>query len=206
VAAVLERTHREQPGIKGVGLERLRLQVEPRLPVSAFLPFLQRLAKRGDIVVDGAVVRLARHEAKLSAEDQKTWSRIVPLLSDTARFRPPRTNEIAAALSLREAEVRRLLKQLAKMAAVDEIAPDHFFLRETVAEMVDIVADLSAKGSGGQFSAADFRDRLDNGRKVAIQILEFFDRHSVTARHGDLRRINDARRDLYRRGSPAATS
>ena len=129
VAAVLERAHREQPGIKGVGIERLRLQVEPRLPAPAFSPFLQRLAKRGDIAVDGAVVRLARHEAKLSAEDQKTWSLIVPLLSDAARFRPPRTNEIAAALSLREAEVRRLLKQLAKMAAVDEIAPDHFFLR-----------------------------------------------------------------------------
>ena len=37
-------------------------------------------------------------------------------------------------------------------------------------------------------AAAQFRDRLDNGRKVAIQILEFLDRHGVTMRRGDLRR------------------
>ena len=56
--------------------------------------------------------------------------------------------------------------------------------------------------SGGQgaeraFTAAQFRDRVDNGRKVAIQILEFFDRHGVTLRRGDLRRINQHRLDLF---------
>ena len=52
--------------------------------------------------------------------------------------------------------------------------------------------------TNGQFTAAQFRDRLDNGRKVAIQILEFFDRHGVTLRRGDLRRINKHRLDLFR--------
>ena len=51
-----------------------------------------------------------------------------------------------------------------------------------------------------------FRDRLDNGRKVAIQILEFFDRHGVTLRRGDLRRVNPRRLDLFPRdaGEPPA--
>jgi len=30
------------------------------------------------------------------------------------------------------------------------------------------------------FSAAEFRDKLDNGRKLAILILEFFDRYGIT--------------------------
>ena len=38
----------------------------------------------------------------------------------------------------------------------------------------------SRRGAEREFTAAQFRDRLDNGRKVAIQILEFFDRHGVT--------------------------
>ena len=76
------------------------------------------------------------------------------------------------------------------------LAHDHFFLRGTVAEMVETAADLAAKAATGQFTAAEFRDRLDNGRKVAIQILEFFDRHGVTLRRGDLRRINKHRLDL----------
>ena len=68
--------------------------------------------------------------------------------------------------------------------------------------MVAIAADVAAAAPNGEFSAAQFRDRLDNGRKVAIQILEFFDRHGVTLRRGDLRRINPHRLDLF--GGPPA--
>ena len=68
-----------------------------------------------------------------------------------------------------------------------------------MAEMVDIAADVAATSQDGQISAAQFRDRLDNGRKVAIQILEFLDRQAVTVRRGDLRRINKQRLDLFRR-------
>ena len=94
--------------------------------------------------------------------------------------------------------MRRLLKLLGRMGKVDEVAPDHFFLRDTVAEMVEIAADVAAQARQGEFIAAQFRDRLDNGRKVAIQILEFFDRHGVTLRRGDLRRMNPQRLDLFR--------
>jgi selenocysteine-specific elongation factor len=41
-------------------------------------------------------------------------------------------------------------------------------------------------GLGDDFTAAQFRDRLDNGRKLAILILEFFDRPGITVRRGDL--------------------
>jgi hypothetical protein len=92
-----------------------------------------------------------------------------------------------------------LLKLLGRMGRVDEGAHDHFFLRATVAEMVEIVVDLSQTQPLGQFTASQFRDRVDNGRKVAIQILEFFDRHGVTLRRGDLRRVNKHRLDLFRK-------
>lgn len=100
-------------------------------------------------------------------------------------------------LDLDEAEVRRLFKLLARLGRVHEVAQDHFFLADVVGEMVEIAADLEAEH--GPFSAAQFRDRLDNGRKVAIQILEFFDRHGVTVRRGDLRRINPRRIELFPR-------
>ena len=46
-------------------------------------------------------------------------------------------------------------------------------------------------------TAAQFRDRLANGRKVAIQILEFFDRAGVTVRIGDERRVRTDRLGLF---------
>ena len=64
-------------------------------------------------------------------------------------------------------------------------------------EMATIVADVAATAEDGAFTAAQFRDRVDNGRKVAIQILDFFDRHGVTLNRGDLRRVNKHRLDLF---------
>jgi selenocysteine-specific elongation factor len=83
------------------------------------------------------------------------------------------------------------------MGRVDEVAHDHFFLRGTVAEIVAIAQAVGAGKPDGQFTAADLRDRLNNGRKVAIQILEFLDRHGVTVRRGDLRRVDPRRLDLF---------
>ena len=102
--------------------------------------------------------------------------------------------------------MRRVLKLLSRQGKVIEIAPDHFFLRETAAEMAAIAADIAADAGDGQFNAAQFRDRLDNGRKVAIQILEFFDRHGVTLRRGDLRRVNPQRLDLFRRAADGGST
>src|SRR5207302_597133 len=92
-----------------------------------------------------------------------------------------------------------------RMGKVNEVAHDHFFLRETVGEMVGIIIDLGTLSASGLFTAAQFRDRVDNGRKVAIQILEFFDRHGVTLRRGDLRRVNKHRLDLFRRTAETAS-
>ena len=74
---------------------------------------------------------------------------------------------------------------------------------DTLAEMAGIATELAGLHPAG-FNAAQFRDRLDNGRKVAIQILEFLDRHGVTIRRGDLRRINRRRLDLF--GPPPGLS
>jgi selenocysteine-specific elongation factor len=169
--------------------------VAPRLPGQIFTTLLQGLARTNDITLDGAWVRLPGHEARLSAADEALWRRIEPLIGATERFRPPRVRDLAGALEVPEPSVRRLLKLLGRMGRLDEVAHDHFFLRSTVAEMVAIAVDLVAQH--GQFTAAQFRDRVDNGRKVAIQILEFFDRHGVTFRRGDLRHTNKHRLDLF---------
>jgi selenocysteine-specific elongation factor len=190
--------HAENPDQPGMGRERLRLQLEPRLPAPAFAAALQALARGKEIALDGAWVRLPGHEIRLTGDEEGLWRAVRPLLADKERFRPPRIRDISGTIGRDEADVRRLCKLLGRLGKVDEVAHDHFFLRNTVAEMVEIAVDLAAKAPDGQFAAAQFRDRLDNGRKVAIQILEFLDRHGVTLRRGDLRRINRHRLDLFR--------
>src|SRR5262249_39970078 len=60
--AALEAFHKENPDLPGVGLEKIRLQLDPRLPASAFRLFIQGMAAKGQVALDGAWVRLAGHE------------------------------------------------------------------------------------------------------------------------------------------------
>ncbi len=190
--------HADNPDLPGIGMERLRLQLEPRLPAPLFAAALQSLARAKEVALDGAWVSLPGHELRLTAAEEALWRKVGPLIAGEERFRPPRVRDIAGLTGVGESDVRRLFKLASRLGKVDEVAHDHFFLRGTVAEMLDIAADLAATAPNGQFTAAAFRDRLDNGRKVAIQILEFFDRHGVTLRRADLRRINKHRLDLFR--------
>ena len=133
----------------------------------------------------------------MTDQDQALWDRIAPSLSGPIRFRPPRVRDFSTDFGVDEKEVRRVLKLTQKLGRTDQIAHDHFFARSTTSEMVAILRDVTAASSDGWFTAADFRDRVQNGRKVAIEILDFFDRHGVTLRRGDLRRLNPHRLDQF---------
>ena len=196
ICSALDTFHTCHPDLPGIGLEKLRLQITPRLPVPIFGGLAQRLARAGEIRFDRAYIRRPAHEVVLSPEDDRLWARILPLLADGERFRPPRVRDIARDLKIDEKVVRRLARLATRRGDVEEIAGDHYFLYATVVEMAGIARDLAAHEAQG-FSVIQFRDRLDNGRKVAIQILEFFDRHGLTMRRGDVRRINVHRASLF---------
>jgi selenocysteine-specific elongation factor len=189
--------HAEYPDLQGLGREQLRVVSRPRLPKPSFDVALKKLAGSSQLVLDGAFVRLPSHEVQLAPDDKAAWEAAAPLLGGTQRFRPPRVRDLAEATGCTERDLRRVLKRAGRMGWADEVAHDHFFLRSTVSEMTTIIAGLSAAAKDGSFSAAQFRDQVDNGRKVAIQILDFFDRHGVTLRKGDERRINRHRLDLF---------
>ncbi|SFB33221.1 selenocysteine-specific translation elongation factor SelB [Rhizobium sp. NFR07] len=194
---LLTAFHAESPELQGQGRERLRMAMTPRLPAPAFLAVLRTEVAAGNIVLEGAFVRLSGHIAQLGEVEETLYAEILPHLIGENRFRPPRVRDFADMLGADEREVRRVLKLCARLGRVDQVRHDHFFTRATTAEMVEIVRQVAAQAEHGEFAAAAFRDRVSSGRKVAIEILEFFDRHGVTLRRGDLRRINPHRLDLF---------
>lgn len=181
IVETLKTFHETKADAPGLQAERLRVTLKRRWPASVFKVLLDREIRAKTVVVDGAFLRLPGHSLKLGSRDEALWNKIAADMTRD-RFKPPRVRDFAQAYGATEVDTRRLLQRLSKLGRVVEVAPDHFFLRPVLAEMVAIV-----NGFDHEFSAAEFRDKLDNGRKLAIQILEFFDRHGITIRRGDLR-------------------
>jgi selenocysteine-specific elongation factor len=165
--------------------------MKKRWPQAVFRALLDQEVAAKTVVVDGPFLRLPGHSLKLGARDEALWKKISADLT-RERFKPPRVRDFAQTYGVPEADVRRLMRRLGQLGRVVEIAQDQYFLRPVVAEMIGI-----AHGFGADFTAAQFRDKLDNGRKVAILILEFFDRHGITVRRGDLRRTVPAKLEQY---------
>src|SRR5690606_41778929 len=133
----------------------------PPRPVPVFTAALRKLIEAGEVALDRTWVRRPGHEVKFSPEEEQIWQGIKPMLAHE-RFRPPRVRDIANAMDIPEAFVRRLMQMAARRGDVDEIAHDHFFLRSTVQEIAQIAIDIAAKSPTGTFTAAEFRDRLQN--------------------------------------------
>ncbi|MFN3565474.1 MAG: SelB C-terminal domain-containing protein, partial [Burkholderiaceae bacterium] len=196
--AAVAGTHEREPEMPGVEQNRLRRMVAPALSADAFADLVEELLREGRLVRRGAFVGDPAHRAELARDERVRWERIKPLLMEN-RFHPPRVRDIARDTGIAETEVRALLRRVARVGEVTLVAHDHFFLSDAVAAMAEIVGELSA--AHGAARAAEFRDRIGTGRKLAIQILEFFDRVGYTRRVRDdhlVRRDNPWRGDERR--------
>lgn len=183
---VLATFHDLKPELPGMAIDHVRLALRREFPRPLFAAIAARLARDGVVALQSHWLRLPGHSARLGPDDALLWTRIKPLI-ERERFKPPRVRDLGTALGVAEQKVRRTCKSLVRVGELTEVAHDHFFPRAAVAEMAGIAARLSTPEKP-DFSASDFRDQLDNGRKVAIQVLEFFDREGLTLRRGDVRR------------------
>jgi len=83
--------------------------------------------------------------------------------------------------------VRQLFKRLSRAGELYPVAHDHYFTASAVAELASIVRKVNEEQ--GAARAAPFRDIIfedgGGGRKVAIRILELFDRIGYARRVRD---------------------
>ncbi len=143
--------HAENPDLQGLAAERLRLALDPRLPRPVFLAALARVVGAGKAVTEGSWVRIAgsRSPTQPGRRGALGPHRAVISRKIVERFRPPRVRDLAGLTGEPETDVRRICKLASRSGRVDQVAPDHFFARATVAEMAEIVRDLSSQDPEG---------------------------------------------------------
>jgi selenocysteine-specific elongation factor len=163
----------------GVERDRLRRLTLPTLTRPAFDALLSEPLKTGLIAQTNAWLHLPEHRVQIAASDRDLWEILKPLLN-AEPYNPPRVRDIARASGISEDTVRALFKRVARIGEAYPVAHDHYFTASTVADLAQRVAALNARN--GFARAATLRDEIGGGRKVAIHILEFFDRIGYTRR------------------------
>ena len=180
--AALATEHERAPDMVGVERERLRRLTLPTLERAAFDALVAELLAAGRLAASRAWLHLPEHQASLAPGDRDLFAALKPLL-DAQPFGPPRVRDVGKASGTAEDAVRQLFRRVARAGELYPVAHDHYFTADAVAGLAAIVAELNAEKAAAR--AADLRDRIGGGRKVAIHILEFFDRIGYTRRVRD---------------------
>ncbi len=180
VVVELEQFHQREPDIAGVERERLRRKALPTLPTAPFAALIDSMVDDGSVVVaQGRFIALPGHKVEFSGAEQLNWEKTLPLLM-AEPFQPPRVRPLAKEIGIAEDEMRRLMGKSARLGLTYRVAHDHYYLTAAVKDLAAHVAALI--DADGVAKAAPFRDRISTGRKLAIQILEFFDTIGYTRR------------------------
>ena len=187
VLDALAQAHAQRPDELGPDRERLRRGACPALDRPAFAGLLDGLTAAGLAARTGPWVHLPGHAVRLVAADETLWQTGIRPLLEAQPFQPPRVRDLARALDQDEDGTRQLLKRLVGMGEVYRVAHDHYFTRAAVADLSVIALRLTE--TDGEARAAAFRDAIGTGRKLAIQVLEFFDRIGYSRRIGEGHRV-----------------
>ncbi len=188
LVVALAAEHERAPDMLGAEHERLRRLTAPTLARAAFDHLVDQALAAGRIAQTSSWLHLPEHRVTLSAADSDLWRTLAPLVTADP-FQPPRVRDIAKATAIPEDTVRALMKRVARTGKLYPVALDHYFSDDAVERLAAIVATLCTEH--GAARAAELRDIIGGGRKVAIHILEFFDRIGYTRRVRDLRGTKD---------------
>ncbi|MGX1960215.1 selenocysteine-specific translation elongation factor [Serratia proteamaculans] len=183
---VLAEYHQQHADQLGLGRARLRRMALPQLAEPLVFMMIDRLLAEGFIHNTRGWLHLPEHGLAFSAEELALWVRIEPLFGDEAWW----VRDLATELGEDEALVRATLRKAAQLGYVTAVVVDRYYLSRRIEQFAALIRELDVEQ--GSANAADFRDRLGVGRKLAIQVLEFFDRSGFTRRKGNQHLLRDS--------------
>ena len=180
--------HAGHPLAAGLDLEEARVALPAAIPARMFRMLVQELSDEHIVVREGSLLRLPDHRIAVPDADRGLLERMMIALAQDP-LSPPDAKQLATTLAVDVKKLVGLLRALEKQQTLVSVAPDLYFLRETVDNVRDdLVRDLSLTG---EMTTAQFRDRYKTSRKYAIPLLEHFDRTGVTVRIGEVRRLRN---------------
>ena len=181
--ATYHEQHQDEPG---PGRERLRRMALPMEDDALVLLLIENMRESGVIASHHGWLHLPEHKAGFTAEQDAVWQKVAALFGDE----PWWVRDLARETHTDEQLMRQVLRHAAQQGMIVAIVKDRYYRNDRIVAFANLIRELDQ--ARGSTCAADFRDRLNVGRKLAIQILEYFNRIGFTRRRGNDHVLRDA--------------
>ncbi|HAZ4814411.1 TPA: selenocysteine-specific translation elongation factor [Enterobacter cloacae] len=181
--ATYHEQHQDEPG---PGRERLRRMALPMEDDALVLLLIENMRESGVIKSHHGWLHLPEHKAGFTAEQEAIWQKAAPLFGDE----PWWVRDLARETNTDEQLMRQVLRHAAQQGLIVAIVKDRYYRNDRIVAFASLIRELDQ--ARGSTCAADFRDRLNVGRKLAIQILEYFNRIGFTRRRGNDHLLRDS--------------
>lgn len=181
--ATYHQQHQDEPG---PGRERLRRMALPMEDEALVLLLIEKMRESGAIKSHHGWLHLPEHKAGFTAEQEAIWQKAASLFGDE----PWWVRDLARETHTDEQTMRQVLRHAAQQGLIVAIVKDRYYRNDRILAFANLIRHRDRVQ--GSTCAADFRDQLNVGRKLAIQILEYFNRTGFTRRRGNDHLLRDA--------------
>ncbi|MEE9542763.1 MAG: selenocysteine-specific translation elongation factor [Thermodesulfobacteriota bacterium] len=192
---VLTEFHSDNPseaGLQEAKIPALLEQAERFTGPAIFKVLLDDMIASGLIEREASSIRLFGHSLSLAKVDLRIEKAILELFG--SGFTAVKLDELRA-LSFSAGEIDRVLAYLLKKGRLVKLKQGKFLSASQVELARESLIGALKDGAEGtqRITVSSFRDLLGTGRKIAMEILEYFDYERLTVRHGDYRVLRESK-------------
>ncbi|MFC0308680.1 selenocysteine-specific translation elongation factor [Gallibacterium trehalosifermentans] len=187
ILAKITEFHAEHHDQMGVTKARLYRMAVLDAPQSLMFALIDELIAQQQLAQTRGWIHAPSHRIAFDDDELHLWAQVEPLFKATNQALWVR--DIAQQLAVEESAMRNLLYKAGKLGYLVPIVKDRFLLDEQMREFAhDIHAFIQENGA---ISVNQLRDHLQYGRKLTVQLIEYFDRSGFLRRKGNVHLLRD---------------
>ena len=182
----LREYHKSNPLTLGMRKEEIRSRYLKDLKPRVGDLFLSKMTEVRDVKIVNENIALKDFEIKLNENQAKIKGEIEKLYRDN-KTEALKISDVVEKLKFDKKDIEQVFKLLLDQGTLVKVREDMIFLKTVLDEYKDLLVKYLEENKS--IKLAEFRDLLESNRKVAMNLLEYFDEQKITKRREDTRML-----------------
>ncbi|BHH82909.1 selenocysteine-specific translation elongation factor [Desulforhopalus sp. 52FAK] len=181
----LTQYHRNNPLLPGLAKEELRTSLGREIDQKVYNYCMADLIRKGIIVQEESVVRMADHEVALKADEEQLRKDLDAWFSTKGLSTPTLKETMEQFVDYPAKLVKEVINLDIRDGKILKVSETLYYSKEILEPLIESVKKHIE--TNGEIDAPGFKELTGLTRKFSIPILEYLDREKITMRIGDKR-------------------